>query len=245
MLRVIDGLNFDVVKGEKLVLIGLLGLGKIMILCILMMLEDIFGGCIEVCGELFYYMFKGGVEVFVDEVYLYKMCCYIGMVFQYFNLFLYKLVLQNIIFVLVLIKGESCVVVEKCVCELLDMVGLVDKVDYMLSQFFGGQKQCVVIVCVLVLQLQIMLFDEVILVFDFELVEEVLEVMKCLVNEIDMIMLLVMYEMGFVYDFVDCVLFFDKGCIVEQGLFDQIFIVLKQDCMKFFLCKIVVVGQCV
>ena len=242
-LRVIDGLNFDVAKGEKLALIGPSGSGKTTILRILMTLEDISGGRIEVCGEPLYHMSKGGAEVPADEAHLHKMRRHIGMVFQHFNLFPHKSVLQNITLAPVLTKGESRAAAEKRARELLDMVGLADKADYMPSQLSGGQKQRVAIARALALQPQIMLFDEVTSALAPELVEEVLEVMKRLANETDMTMLLVTHEMGFAHDFADRVLFFDKGRIVEQGPPDQIFTAPKQDRTKSFLRKIVAAGQ--
>ena len=242
-LTVIDGLNFDVMKGEKLALIGPSGSGKTTILRILMTLEDISGGRIEVCGEPLYHMPRGGAEVPADDAHLHRMRRHIGMVFQHFNLFPHKSVLQNITLAPMLTKGESRANAERRARELLDMVGLADKADSMPSQLSGGQKQRVAIARALALQPQIMLFDEVTSALDPELVEEVLEVMKRLARETDMTMLLVTYEMGFAHDFADRVLFFDKGRIVEQGPPDQIFTAPEQDRTKSFLRKIVAAGQ--
>lgn len=242
-LSVIDGLSFDVMKGEKLALIGPSGSGKTTILRILMTLEDISGGRIEICGEPLYHMQKNGAEVPADEAHLHKMRRHIGMVFQHFNLFPHKSVLQNITLAPMLTKGESRVQAERQARELLDMVGLADKADYMPSQLSGGQKQRVAIARALALQPQIMLFDEVTSALDPELVEEVLEVMQRLASETDMTMLLVTHEMGFAHDFADRVLFFDKGRIVEQGPPDQIFTAPEQDRTKSFLRKIIAAGQ--
>ncbi|WP_028712915.1 MULTISPECIES: ectoine/hydroxyectoine ABC transporter ATP-binding protein EhuA [unclassified Paracoccus (in: a-proteobacteria)] len=242
-LTVIDGLNFDVMKGEKLALIGPSGSGKTTILRILMTLEDISGGRIEVCGEPLYHMQKHGAEVPADEAHLHRMRRHIGMVFQHFNLFPHKSVLQNITLAPMLTKGEPRAVAEQRARELLDMVGLADKADYMPSQLSGGQKQRVAIARALALQPQIMLFDEVTSALDPELVEEVLEVMKRLAAETDMTMLLVTHEMGFAHDFADRVLFFDKGRIVEQGPPTQIFTAPQEDRTKSFLRKIIAAGQ--
>ena len=241
-LTVIDGLNFDVMKGEKLALIGPSGSGKTTILRILMTLEDISGGRIEVCGEPLYHL-PGPGDRPADEAHLHRMRRHIGMVFQHFNLFPHKSVLQNITLAPVLTKGESRASAEKRARELLDMVGLADKAGYMPSQLSGGQKQRVAIARALAMQPQIMLFDEVTSALDPELVEEVLEVMKRLATETDMTMLLVTHEMGFAHDFADRVLFFDKGRIVEQGPPDQIFTAPKQDRTKSFLRKIIAAGQ--
>lgn len=242
-LRVIDGLNFEVAKGEKLALIGPSGSGKTTILRILMTLEDISGGRIEVCGEPLYHMTRRGAEVPADEAHLHRMRRHIGMVFQHFNLFPHKSVLQNITVAPMLTKGETRAAAEKRARDLLDMVGLADKADYMPSQLSGGQKQRVAIARALALQPQIMLFDEVTSALDPELVEEVLEVMQRLATETDMTMLLVTHEMGFAHDFADRVLFFDKGRIVEQGPPAEIFTAPKQDRTKSFLRKIVAAGQ--
>lgn len=242
-LKVIDGLSFDVRKGEKLALIGPSGSGKTTILRILMTLENITGGRIEVCGEPLYHMKRNGAEVPADEAHLHRMRRHIGMVFQHFNLFPHKSVLQNITLAPILTKGERRADAEKRARELLDMVGLADKADYMPSQLSGGQKQRVAIARALALQPQIMLFDEVTSALDPELVEEVLEVMTHLANETDMTMLLVTHEMGFAHDFADRVLFFDRGRIVEEGPPDQIFTAPEQDRTKSFLRKIIAAGQ--
>ncbi|WP_374303414.1 ectoine/hydroxyectoine ABC transporter ATP-binding protein EhuA [Paracoccus sp. (in: a-proteobacteria)] len=242
-LTVIDGLSFDVAKGEKLALIGPSGSGKTTILRILMTLEDISGGRIEVCGEPLYHMARNGAEVPADEAHLHRMRRHIGMVFQHFNLFPHKSVLQNITLAPVLTKGEPRADAERRARELLDMVGLADKADTMPSQLSGGQKQRVAIARALALQPQIMLFDEVTSALDPELVEEVLEVMQRLARETDMTMLLVTHEMGFAHDFADRVLFFDKGRIVEQGPPDQIFTAPQEDRTKSFLRKIIAAGQ--
>jgi len=242
-LTVIDGLNFEVRKGEKLALIGPSGSGKTTILRILMTLEDLSGGRIEVCGEPLYHMSKNGTEVPADEAHLHKMRRHIGMVFQHFNLFPHKSVLQNITLAPILTKGEARAVAEKRARELLEMVGLSDKADYMPAQLSGGQKQRVAIARALALQPQIMLFDEVTSALDPELVEEVLEVMKRLAAETDMTMLLVTHEMGFAHDFADRVLFFDRGRIVEQGPPAQIFTAPQEDRTKSFLRKIIAAGQ--
>ena len=241
-LTVIDGLSFDVMKGEKLALIGPSGSGKTTILRILMTLEDISGGRIEICGEPLYHMTKNGAEVPADEAYLHKMRRHIGMVFQHFNLFPHKSVLQNIAMAPILTKGEKRPDAERRARELLDMVGLADKADYMPSQLSGGQKQRVAIARALALQPQIMLFDEVTSALDPQLTGEVLQVIKGLAAD-GMTMLLVTHEMGFAHDFADRVLFFDKGRIVEQGPPDQIFTAPQEDRTKSFLRKIIAAGQ--
>ena len=242
-LTVLDGLSFDVMPGEKLALIGPSGSGKTTILRILMTLEDISGGHIEVCGEQLYHMQKGGAEVPADEAHLHKMRRHIGMVFQHFNLFPHKCVLDNITLAPILTKGEKRAEAEKRGMDLLDMVGLADKAKAMPSQLSGGQKQRVAIARALALQPRIMLFDEVTSALDPELVEEVLAVMKRLADETDMTMLLVTHEMGFAHEFADRVLFFDLGHIIEQGPPDHIFTNPTQERTQTFLRKIIAAGH--
>ena len=242
-LTVIDGLSFDVSKGEKLALIGPSGSGKTTILRILMTLETISGGHVEVCGEPLFHMMRNGAEVPADEAHLHKMRRHIGMVFQHFNLFPHKSVLQNITLAPMLTQGESRADAEARARELLEMVGLSDKADYMPAQLSGGQKQRVAIARALALQPEIMLFDEVTSALDPELVEEVLQVMQRLATETDMTMLLVTHEMGFASEFADRVLFFDRGTICEQGPPEQIFRNPTQDRTRTFLRKIIAAGH--
>ncbi|MBV0890361.1 ectoine/hydroxyectoine ABC transporter ATP-binding protein EhuA [Paracoccus sp. Z118] len=242
-LTVIDGMSFDVEKGEKLALIGPSGSGKTTILRMLMTLEPISGGRIEVCGEPLYHMEKNGAEVPADEAHLHKMRRHIGMVFQHFNLFPHKSVLDNITLAPVLTQGKPRPDAEADARGLLDMVGLADKEDAMPAQLSGGQKQRVAIARALALQPEIMLFDEVTSALDPELVEEVLEVMKRLASETDMTMLLVTHEMGFAREFADRVLFFDRGRICEQGPPEEIFTNPVQERTQSFLHKIIAAGH--
>lgn len=240
---VLDNLSFDVMPGEKLALIGPSGSGKTTILRILMTLETINGGHIEVCGEQLYHMQRKGRELPADEAHLHHMRRHIGMVFQHFNLFPHKSVLENITLAPVLTKGEARPMAEKRARDLLDMVGLADKAGHMPAQLSGGQKQRVAIARALALQPRIMLFDEVTSALDPELVEEVLLVMKRLAAETDMTMLLVTHEMGFAHEFADRVLFFDKGHIIEQGPPDHIFSNPTHERTQTFLRKIIAAGH--
>lgn len=242
-LTVLDGLSFDVAPGEKLALIGPSGSGKTTILRILMTLESISGGHIEVCGEQLYHMPKGATLVPADEAHLHRMRRHIGMVFQHFNLFPHKSVLDNITLAPILTKGEPRAKAEARAKELLEMVGLADKAEAMPSQLSGGQKQRVAIARALALKPRIMLFDEVTSALDPELVEEVLLVMKRLAAETDMTMLLVTHEMGFAHEFADRVLFFDKGRIVEQGPPETIFRHPTHERTQAFLRKIIAAGH--
>ena len=242
-LTVLDGLSMNVMPGEKLALIGPSGSGKTTILRILMTLETISDGHIEVDGDQLYHMPKNGSLVAADDRHLHRMREKIGMVFQHFNLFPHKCVLDNVTLAPMLTKGVARAAAEKRAMELLDMVGLADKAKSMPAQLSGGQKQRVAIARALALSPKIMLFDEVTSALDPELVEEVLNVMRKLAAETDMTMLLVTHEMGFAHDFADRILFFDRGKIVEEGKPDEIFRNPRQERTQAFLRKIIAAGH--
>ncbi|MDX8442097.1 ectoine/hydroxyectoine ABC transporter ATP-binding protein EhuA [Mesorhizobium australafricanum] len=241
--KVLDGLSMQVMPGEKLALIGPSGSGKTTILRILMTLEKIDGGHIQVDGEQLYHMERNGQLLPANERHLARMRQKIGMVFQLFNLFPHKCVMDNVTLAPMLTKGVARAAAEKRAMELLDMVGLADKAKSMPAQLSGGQKQRVAIARALALSPKIMLFDEVTSALDPELVEEVLNVMRKLAAETDMTMLLVTHEMGFAHDFADRVLFFDRGRIVEEGKPDEIFRHPKQERTQSFLKKIIAAGH--
>lgn len=241
--RVLDELTFDVAPGEKLALIGPSGSGKTTILRILMTLETIDSGHIKVDGEHLWHMPANGSLVAADETHLHKMRAKIGMVFQLFNLFPHKTVIQNVTLAPILTKGVARADAERQAMELLEMVGMADKAQQKPAQLSGGQKQRVAIARALALQPRIMLFDEVTSALDPELVEEVLNVMRRLAKETDMTMLLVTHEMSFAHDFADRVLFFDQGRIVESGPPDEIFTNPQRERTKAFLRKIIAAGH--
>ncbi|SLN62243.1 ectoine/hydroxyectoine ABC transporter ATP-binding protein EhuA [Oceanibacterium hippocampi] len=241
--EVLKELSFSVKPGEKLALIGPSGSGKTTILRILMTLETINGGHITVDGEQLWHKEENGKLVPADEKHLHRMREKIGMVFQLFNLFPHKTVLQNVMLAPVLVKGVSREEARTRAMELLDMVGMSEKADVRPAQLSGGQKQRVAIARALALQPKIMLFDEVTSALDPELVEEVLNVMRRLARETDMTMLLVTHEMSFAHDFADRVLFFDQGRIVEEGPPEKIFSDPQQERTQSFLRKIIAAGQ--
>jgi polar amino acid transport system ATP-binding protein len=242
-LTVLDGLSMEVMPGEKLALIGPSGSGKTTILRILMTLESISGGHIQVDGEQLYHMPKGGKLVAADEQHLQKMRTKIGMVFQHFNLFPHKTVLDNVTLAPILTKGVARPAAEKRAMELLDMVGMADKAKHVPAQLSGGQKQRAAIARALALSPRIMLFDEVTSALDPELVGEVLEVVRRLGREHDLTMLMVTHQMGFAKEFSDRILFFDRGRIVEEGKPDEIFRNPKQERTQTFLRKIIAAGH--
>ncbi len=241
--KVLNDLSFSVAPREKLALIGPSGSGKTTILRILMTLEGIDSGEILVDGDSLCQMKRNGKLQPADDAHLHKMREKIGMVFQLFNLFPHKCVLDNVTLAPMLTKDVSRKDAEHHAMELLDMVGLADKAKSMPSQLSGGQKQRVAIARALALKPKIMLFDEVTSALDPELVEEVLNVLWKLCRETDMTMLLVTHEMGFAHDFADRVLFFDRGRIVEDGKPDEIFRHPKQERTQAFLKKIIAAGH--
>ena len=241
--EVLKELSFAVRPGEKLALIGPSGSGKTTILRILMTLETINSGHIRIEGEPLWHMPKNGGLAPADERHLHKMRSKVGMVFQLFNLFPHKTVLENVTLAPRLTKGVPKAEAERRAMELLEMVGLAGKAEAKPAQLSGGQKQRVAIARALALQPKIMLFDEVTSALDPELVEEVLNVMRRLGRETDMTMLLVTHEMSFAHDFADRVLFFDGGRIVEEGPPDQIFTNPRQERTQTFLKKILAAGH--
>jgi polar amino acid transport system ATP-binding protein len=241
--QVLKELSFTVAPGEKLALIGPSGSGKTTILRILMTLETINGGHIRVDGEQLWHMPRNGALVPADERHLRKVRAKIGMVFQLFNLFPHKTVLENVTLAPMLTKGVPKAEADRRALELLEMVGMAQKAGAKPAQLSGGQKQRVAIARALALQPKIMLFDEVTSALDPELVEEVLNVMRRLARETDMTMLLVTHEMSFAHDFADRVLFFDGGRIIEEGPPDQIFTKPRQERTQAFLKKILAAGH--
>ncbi|MBQ1413315.1 MAG: amino acid ABC transporter ATP-binding protein, partial [Clostridia bacterium] len=145
-----------------------------------------------------------------------------GMVFQHFNLFPHKTVLENLMLAPMTVKGKSQAEIEPLARQLLEEVGLSDKADVYPSKLSGGQKQRVAIARALAMQPKIMLFDEPTSALDPELVGEVLNVMKKLAEE-GMTMLCVTHEMGFAREVADRVVFMADGIIMEEGTPEEMF----------------------
>lgn len=222
-LTVLRELDFEVGPAEKVTIVGPSGSGKTTILRVLMTLEKPNAGVIYVEGEPLWHKEVGGKLVEADEKHLRKVRGKIGMVFQHFNLFPHMTALRNVteapIHVLKMPKGDA----EERAVELLNKVGLGDKLNHYPSQLSGGQKQRVAIARALAMRPKVMLFDEVTSALDPELVGEVLNVIRELALEGEMAMLLVTHEMGFAREVSDRVVFFDKGRVVEQGPPAEIF----------------------
>ena len=241
-LEVLKDLSLQVQPREHVALIGPSGSGKTTILRILMTLENIQGGTVQVEGEHLWHEEKNGHLQPASEAHLRRMRRSIGMVFQQFNLFPHLTVIRNVADPPKLALGIPKEEANKRALELLEMVGLTDKVDQYPAQLSGGQKQRVAIARALNMSPKIMLFDEVTSALDPELVEEVQLVLRQLAEETDMTMLFVTHEMQFAHEVADRVLFFDGGQIVEEGPPEQIFTNPEHERTQAFLRKIVAAG---
>ncbi|RNJ41076.1 ectoine/hydroxyectoine ABC transporter ATP-binding protein EhuA [Mesorhizobium erdmanii] len=241
-LKVLDNLSFKVMKGEKLALIGPSGSGKTTILRILMTLERIDSGHVQIDGVSLWQMRRGDRLVAANEAHLHQMRKNIGMVFQLFNLFPHMTVLKNVTIGQTRSLGVPPAKAEKIAMELLSTVGLTDKAQMKPGQLSGGQKQRVAIARALALKPRIMLFDEVTSALDPELVEEVLNVIRQIGRESDMTMILVTHEMNFAKEFADRVLFFDGGKILEEGPPKKIFTNPERERTQAFLRKMTAAG---
>lgn len=226
-LEVLKGINLDIEMGEVVVIIGASGSGKSTLLRCINKLEEITSGQIIVDGEDI-----NGKNVNINEI-----RAETGMVFQQFNLFPHKTVLENVTLGPLKVRQVSKAEAKEKGLALLDKVGLSDKADAYPAQLSGGQMQRVAIARSLALNPKVMLFDEPTSALDPELVGEVLEVMKQLANE-GMTMIVVSHEMGFAREVADRVIFIDKGVIEEEGPPEQIFDNPQNERTKAFLAKV-------
>ncbi|MCF3961450.1 ectoine/hydroxyectoine ABC transporter ATP-binding protein EhuA [Streptomyces fuscigenes] len=221
---VLDKLDFEVRRGEHVTLIGPSGSGKTTILRLLMTLERLSGGVIWVGGEpLSHARTPGGGLKPATEKQLRASRRKIGMVFQQFNLFPNMNVLRNITEAPISVLGLERDEAEARARELLELVGLGDRVDAHPTQLSGGQQQRVAIARALAMRPDVLLLDEVTSALDPELVAGVLDLLRQIAHDTDITMLCVTHEMSFARDVSDQVLMFDAGRIVEQGTPEKIF----------------------
>ncbi|HRQ09912.1 MAG TPA: ectoine/hydroxyectoine ABC transporter ATP-binding protein EhuA [Trueperaceae bacterium] len=220
---VLDDLDFEAAENEKVAIIGPSGSGKTTILRILMTLVKPDSGRVFVDGRPLWHREVAGRDLPANEKHLRDVRSDIGMVFQHFNLFPNMSVLRNVTEAPVHVRGMSKADANERGLELLDMVGLADKVDQFPAQLSGGQKQRVAIARALAMEPKVMLFDEVTSALDPELVGEVLNILRRLAHDTQMTMLIVTHEMGFARDVADRVVFFDGGRVEEQGPPSKIF----------------------
>ena len=236
-LHALDGVTVDINRGDVMVVVGPSGSGKSTFLRSLNLLEEPTGGSIIFDGvDITAKKVKNAegklVKLNIDE-HRQRM----GMVFQHFNLFPHKTVLDNMTMAPIKVKGMEKAAAEEKALHLLERVGLGDRASAYPVQLSGGQKQRVAIVRALMMEPDVMLFDEPTSALDPEMVGEVLEVMKELARD-GMTMVVVTHEMGFAHEVGNRVLFMDEGKILEQGSPDQVFNHPQCDRLKDFLAKV-------
>jgi polar amino acid transport system ATP-binding protein len=236
---VLRGLDFQVKPGEHVTLIGPSGSGKTTILRLLMTLEKVDDGTIQVGGEYLSHMDRGGKLVPADEKHLHEARKRIGMVFQQFNLFPNMKVLRNITEAPIRVLGLPRDEAEQRARDLLAMVGLEDKADAHPTQLSGGQQQRVAIARALAMQPDVLLLDEVTSALDPELVAGVLNVLREVAANTDITLLCVTHEMGFARDVSDRVLMFDKGQIIEEATPEKLFTDPAQQRTREFLRAVI------
>ena len=223
----LDHCDLDVKKGEVVAIIGPSGSGKSTLLRSLNLLEE------PTAGKIYF----EGVELSSKKVDINRHRQKMGMVFQHFNLFPHKTVLENIMMAPVTLKLKTPREAQTQALKLLERVGLADKKDEYPNMLSGGQKQRIAIVRALAMEPEVMLFDEPTSALDPEMVGEVLDVMRELAGE-GMTMIVVTHEMGFAREVADRVIFMADGSIVEAGTPQQIFDEAKEERTRNFLSKV-------
>ena len=211
-LTVLKGIDVTIEKGECVVVIGPSGSGKSTFLRCLNRLEEPDGGEIDI----------EGTDLLSPHTDINEMRQRIGMVFQHFNLFPHKTILENVTLAPIKLKKMPQKEAEDAALDLLRRVGIEDKASVYPSTLSGGQKQRVAIARSLAMNPQVMLFDEPTSALDPEMVGEVLDVMKNLAKE-GMTMVVVTHEMGFAKEVANRVLFMADGVILEEGTPEEIF----------------------
>lgn len=226
-LHALNGVSEEIRKGEVVVVVGPSGSGKSTFLRSLNLLE------VPSEGHVYF----EGVDITDKHVDIDKHRQKMGMVFQHFNLFPHKTIMQNITLAPIKLLGKSKEEAEKQAIELLEMVGLEAKANSYPSQLSGGQKQRIAIVRSLAMNPDVMLFDEPTSALDPEMVGEVLELMKKLARD-GMTMVVVTHEMGFAREVASRVIFMDEGQIREQAAPEEFFSHPKDPRLQEFLSKV-------
>ena len=225
--RALDRVSFDIYDGEKVVIIGPSGSGKSTMLRSINRLEEIDRGTIIV----------DGMDLNDPKTDITKVREEVGMVFQSFNLFPHKTVLENLTLAQIVVRKRSRQEAEERAMELLEKVGLVGKAKAYPGKLSGGQQQRVAIARSLAMDPKLMLFDEPTSALDPEMIGEVLDVMKDLARD-GMTMAVVTHEMGFAREVADRVIFMDAGRIVEEGTPEHFFTAPSHERAKLFLSQI-------
>ena len=226
-VHALNDCNLDIHKGEVVAIIGPSGSGKSTLLRSLNLLEEPTSGAIFFDGADL-----AGKSVNID-LHRQKM----GMVFQHFNLFPHKTVLQNITMAPVTLKKKTAAAAKEQAMALLERIGLADKANEFPNMLSGGQKQRIAIVRALAMDPEVMLFDEPTSALDPEMVGEVLDLMRDLAKE-GMTMAVVTHEMGFAREVADRVVFMADGKILEEGTPAELFDRPKDPRLQDFLSKV-------
>ncbi len=227
MVRAVDGVDLHVRRGEVVVIIGPSGSGKSTFLRCINGLESFSDGRI----------FIDGIDLTGREVNINKVRAEVGMVFQQFNLFPHKTVLENLTLAQYRVRRRGREEAEKKAAELLKKVWIHAKAEEYPSRLSGGQQQRVAIARALAMDPKVMLFDEPTSALDPEMVGEVLDVMKQLARE-GMTMVVVTHEMGFAREVADRVIFMDEGKVVEEGMPELFFTAPQEERAKLFLKQV-------
>ena len=225
--EVLKGIDLEIAPGEVVCIIGPSGSGKSTLLRCLNRLEDVTGGEILVDGE----------SITAKDANVDSIRQHMGMVFQQFNLFPHMSVLENLTWAPVQLKLKTPEEAKAKAKQLLERVGLSEKIDAMPRSLSGGQQQRVAIARALCMDPDIMLFDEPTSALDPEMVCEVLDVMRELARE-GMTMVCVTHEMGFAHDVADRVVFVDGGVICEQGTPSEVLDNPQNERTQSFLSKV-------
>ncbi|WP_198037204.1 amino acid ABC transporter ATP-binding protein [Nocardia sp. BMG51109] len=226
-LHVLQNINLEVPKGQVVIVLGPSGSGKSTLCRTINRLEPIDSGTIAV----------DGIELPAEGRALAKLRADVGMVFQSFNLFAHKTILDNVMLAPVKVRRIDKKQAHEKAMQLLERVGIADQAEKYPAQLSGGQQQRVAIARALAMNPKVMLFDEPTSALDPEMVNEVLEVMVSLAKE-GMTMLVVTHEMGFARRAADRVLFMADGQVVEDSTPDSFFTAPKSERAKDFLGKI-------
>ena len=226
-LEVLKNISTSINKGEVIAIIGPSGSGKSTFLRCLNLLEVPTSGNILIKGK----------NLMDKKTNINVVRTHVGMVFQHFNLFPHKTVLENLTLAPMKVKNMKKEEIEKKAMYLLGKVGLKDKANVYPNQLSGGQKQRIAIARALAMDPEVMLFDEPTSALDPEMIKEVLDVMKKLAEE-GMTMIIVTHEMGFARNVADRVFFMDRGDILEDTTPDELFNNPQHERTKEFLTKV-------
>jgi ABC-type polar amino acid transport system ATPase subunit len=228
-LHVLNDINLEIKHGEVVVVCGPSGSGKSTLIRCINKLEVIQGGDIIV----------DGMSLSDSKTDITKLRAEVGMVFQQFNLYPHKTALENIILAPIKVRKQSGDEAEKIALDLMDKVGIPEKIHSYPAQLSGGQQQRVAIARALAMQPKIMLFDEPTSALDPEMINEVLDVMANLARE-GMTMIVVTHEMGFAKKVSHRIIFMDEGRVIEEGTPETFFVQPKSERTRTFLSKILV-----